>query len=123
MMAGSYTGGGVNFAAMSAKFEAPGELVSATVVADNAMMALFFFVLMAIPAISFFRSKFKTPHMEEVEAGVSGDEDETQAASFWKRKEISLKDIATSVATAFILVAVSFHLADFLQELSRVVRM
>src|SRR5699024_4761186 len=38
MMAGSYTGGSVNLAAMASKFEAPGELVSALVVADNAMM-------------------------------------------------------------------------------------
>lgn len=113
MMAGSYTGGGVNFAAMAAKFETPGELVSATVVADNAIMALFFFVLMAIPAISFFRKRYKTPHMEEVEADTSSDEDKTQAASFWQRSEISLKDIATSVATAFVLVAVSFNVADF----------
>ncbi|SIS98295.1 Uncharacterized membrane protein [Salimicrobium salexigens] len=112
MMAGSYTGGGVNFAAMSAKFEAPGDLVSATVVADNAMMALFFFVLMGIPAVNFFRKNYKTPHMEEVEKNATGD-DETQAASFWKRKEISLKDIASSIATAFVLVAVSFQLADF----------
>ncbi|WP_170848179.1 DUF819 domain-containing protein [Lentibacillus halodurans] len=112
MMAGSYTGGSVNFAAMASKFEAPGELVSATVVADNAMMALFFFVLMAIPAISLFRNNYQTPHMEEVEAKTSEDEGKTQAASFWQRKEISLKDIATSIATAFVLVAVSFQLAD-----------
>ena len=45
MMTGSYIGGGVNFAALSTKFEAPGELVSATVVADNLMMAIYFFVL------------------------------------------------------------------------------
>ncbi|WP_026699575.1 DUF819 family protein [Salibacterium aidingense] len=116
MMTGSYTGGGVNFAAMSAKFEAPEDLVSATVVADNAMMALFFFVLMGIPAVSLFRRKFKTPHMEEVESNTSSDEDKTLAASFWKGKEISLKDIASSVATAFFLVAVSFQLADFFAE-------
>lgn len=40
MMAGSYTGGSVNFAAMASKFEAPGELVSALVVADNAIMKI-----------------------------------------------------------------------------------
>ncbi|SFD68370.1 Uncharacterized membrane protein [Lentibacillus persicus] len=113
MMAGSYTGGSVNLAAMASKFEAPGELVSALVVADNAMMALFFFVLMAIPAIGFFRKQFKTPHVEEVEAKTAGNEGETQAATFWQRKEISLKDIAASVASAFVLVAVSFNLADF----------
>ncbi|ALX49642.1 DUF819 domain-containing protein [Lentibacillus amyloliquefaciens] len=113
MMAGSYTGGSVNLAAMASKFEAPGELVSALVVADNAMMALFFFVLMAIPAIGFFRRRYQTPHVEEVEAKTADNEGETQAASFWQRKEMSLKDIAASVATAFVLVAVSFHLADF----------
>ncbi|WP_174614451.1 DUF819 domain-containing protein [Virgibacillus ihumii] len=113
MMSASYTGGGVNFAAMAAKFKTPGELVSATVVADNMMMATFFFVLMAIPTFSFFRSKFRTPHIDEVESGASDDEDETQAASFWKRNEISLKDIALSVASAFALVTISFHLADF----------
>lgn len=113
MMAGSYTGGSVNLAAMASKFEAPGELVSALVVADNAMMALFFFVLMAIPAVAFFRKRYQTPHVEEVEAKTADDESETQAASFWQRKEISLKDIATSVATAFVLVSISFHLADF----------
>ncbi|MUV36820.1 Ferric-chelate reductase (NADH) [Lentibacillus sp. JNUCC-1] len=112
MMAGSYTGGGVNFAAMSAKFETPEDLISATVVADNAMMAIFFFVLMAIPAVNFIRARYHTPHMDEVEAS-EGDGDQTQAASFWKRKEISLKDIAKSIATAVVLVAISFNLADF----------
>ncbi|MGO0943808.1 DUF819 family protein, partial [Clostridioides difficile] len=43
-------GGNVNFAAMSGAFDAPGELVSATVVADNLLMALYFFVLIAIPS-------------------------------------------------------------------------
>lgn len=42
MITASYIGGGVNFAAMAAKFETPGEYVSATVVADNFMMALLF---------------------------------------------------------------------------------
>src|SRR5699024_9403986 len=79
MMAGSYTGGSVNLAAMASKFEAPGELVSALVVADNAMMALFFFVLMAIPAVAFFRKRYQTPHVEEVEAKTADDESETQA--------------------------------------------
>lgn len=52
MMTGSYIGGGVNFAAMSAKFETPGEIVSATVVADNMLMALYFLVLILIPKLS-----------------------------------------------------------------------
>ena len=42
MMAGTYTGGGVNFVAMSEAFKASGELVSTATVADNLLMALFF---------------------------------------------------------------------------------
>ncbi|MDN5611359.1 MAG: DUF819 family protein, partial [Staphylococcus equorum] len=42
MMTGSYIGGGVNFAALSSKFQTPGDMVSSTVVADNSVMALYF---------------------------------------------------------------------------------
>lgn len=115
MMTGSYTGGGVNFAAMSAKFETPGEMVSATTVADNLMMAMFFLVLFAVPSIDFIRKKFSTPYIDEIESNiVIDDEAKTQAASFWERNEMSLKDIALSVASAFVLVTVSFKLADFI---------
>lgn len=115
MMTGSYTGGGVNFAAMASKFETPGEMVSATTVADNLMMAMFFLVLFAIPSIEFIRKRFSTPYIDEVEAGVeTGDDSKTEAASFWERNEMSLKDIAMSVASAFVLVTVSFKLADLI---------
>src|SRR5660398_125325 len=62
MMAGSYTGGSVNFAAMAETFQAPGELASAAVVSDNLLMALYFFVLIAIPTSNFFLSKFGHPY-------------------------------------------------------------
>ncbi|CAM3399553.1 DUF819 family protein [Cytobacillus oceanisediminis] len=114
MLSASYIGGGVNFAAMAAKFETPGEMVSSAVVADNLMMAIYFVVLMMIPAMSFFRSRFKAPHVEKVERGSVGEEGKTLAESFWKRKDISLMDMAMSVGTAFLLVIVSFKIAEFL---------
>lgn len=118
MMSASYVGGGVNFAAMAAKFEAPGEMVSATVVADNLMMALYFVILMLIPSLTFFRKRFTHPHVLEVEQqNTNGEGNSTLAESFWKRNEISLKDIALSVGTAFLLVIVSFKIAGFLGEL------
>ncbi|MBT2690160.1 DUF819 domain-containing protein [Bacillus sp. ISL-47] len=117
MLSASYIGGGVNFAAMAAKFETPGEMVSSAVVADNLMMAIYFVVLMMIPAMSFFRSRFKAPHVEKVESGSIGEEGKTLAESFWKRKDISLKDMALSVGTAFLLVIVSFKIAEFLDGL------
>ncbi|TYS89952.1 DUF819 domain-containing protein [Rossellomorea aquimaris] len=114
MLSASYVGGGVNFAAMAAKFEAPGEMVSSAVVADNLMMAIYFIVLMMIPAMSFFRKRFNAPHVEKVESGSMREEGKTLAESFWERKDISLKDIALSVGTAFLLVMVSFKIAEFL---------
>ncbi|MDT9025661.1 DUF819 family protein [Rossellomorea yichunensis] len=114
MLSASYVGGGVNFAAMAAKFEAPGEMVSSAVVADNLMMAIYFIVLMMIPAMSFFRRCFNAPHVEKVESGRMKEEGKTLAESFWERKDISLKDIALSVGTTFLLVMVSFKIAEFL---------
>lgn len=117
MISASYIGGGVNFAAMAGKFEAPGDLVSATVVADNLMMAVYFVILMLIPTIGFFRKRYATPHIDQVENGVSQEQGKTLAESFWKRKDISLKDIAMAIGTAFLLVIVSFKLADFIGSL------
>ncbi|SHG18814.1 DUF819 family protein [Ornithinibacillus halophilus] len=116
MMTGSYIGGSVNLAALSARFETPSEMISSAVVADNLMMALYFLVLMVIPTLTFFRRKFKTPHVEEVEKN-NNDGNENLAASYWKGKEISLQDIGLAVGTAFALVAVSFTLAEFFANL------
>lgn len=85
MMVGSYTGGSVNMVAMSDAFGASGDMVSSSVVADNLLMALYFFVLIAIPTIKFFLKKFKHPYIDEVEARKASGESENQAASYWKQ--------------------------------------
>ncbi|MFD1609257.1 DUF819 domain-containing protein [Oceanobacillus luteolus] len=115
MMTGSYIGGGVNFAAMAAKFEVPGETVSSTVVADNLLMAIYFLVLILIPTLNFFRRKFRTPYIDELESNTN--KDENLASSYWGRKEISLKDIGLAVGSAFAIVAISFTLAEFFDGL------
>lgn len=112
VMTGSYIGGSVNLVALSAKFDVSEGMLSSTIVADNLMMALYFFVLIAIPAVSFFRRNFRTPHIDRVEQSADG-ESGTPAASYWQRKEISLKDIALSAGSAFVIVAVSFNIAEF----------
>lgn len=117
MMSASYIGGGVNFAAMAAKFEAPGEWVSATIVADNLMMAIYFVILMVLPAIPFFKKHYNTPHVLEVERGIGIEDGKTLSKIFWKRKDISLKDIALSVGTSFLLVIISFEIAQFFDNI------
>ncbi len=116
MFSASYIGGGVNFAAMSAKFETPGELVSSAVVADNLNMALLFVILMVIPTMQFFRKKYKTPHIDELESQSNKDQ-VNQSKAYWKAKEISLKDIALSVGTAFALVILAKKVSTWFDTL------
>ena len=107
MMTGSYIGGGVNFAAMASQYNTDGTLVSAATVADNLLMALYFFALIAFAGMRFFRKHFTHPHIDEVANSASLDSAKTQAASFWGPKEISLRDIAMDLAYAIAVVWVS----------------
>lgn len=107
MMTGSYIGGGVNFAAMASQYAAGDDLTAAATVADNLLMAAYFFVLIACAGSKFFRKHFSHHHIAEVEAGASKEVSQTQAAAFWSRKDISLKDIAYNFAYAIVVVWVS----------------
>ncbi|WP_246119240.1 DUF819 family protein [Anaerosalibacter massiliensis] len=117
MMTGSYIGGGVNFVAMADNFVVSKELISALVVADNLNMALYFFILIAIPSISFFKKNYNHPLINELEQVGENGESKTRAAAYWNKKEISLKDIAFTVSIAFIIVAISDALANFLASI------
>lgn len=112
-MTGTYIGGGVNFAALSNAFDVPAEMIAAATVADNCMMAIYFFVLIAIPSIGFFRKHYKHPHLDEVESVGVSEEAKTRAAAFWERKEISLRDIAIDVAISAIIVWISNIISQF----------
>lgn len=101
IMTGSYSGGGVNFAAMASQYAAGEDLTAALTVADNLMMGIYFFVLIAFAGMRIFRNHYPHPSIDAVEAGaVDREAGETIAAAFWGRKEISLKDIAVNVAYA-----------------------
>ncbi len=118
MMTGSYIGGGVNFVAMTAAFNTSENIVNATIVADNFVMALYFFILIAIPGIGFIRKRFNTPYEDLVdrhEAAGNSDEMKTKAAMYWGKKEISLQDIALAMGSAVVIVAVSVKLAAFFE--------
>lgn len=108
MMTGSYIGGGVNFAAMASQYAAGQDLTAAATVADNLLMAAYFFVLIAFAGMKFFRRHYRHPLIDEVESGTANrDAAQTQAAAFWSRKDISLKDIAFNIAYCVIIVWLS----------------
>ena len=112
MMTGSYIGGGINFAAMSAAFKTSGKVVSAAVVADNLNMAIYFFILLAIPNMVFFKKNYKHPYEDKVKAEKS--EGKTNAASYWSSKEMSLQDIALALGCAVTIAAVSTKIAAWI---------
>ncbi|MDO4281618.1 MAG: DUF819 family protein [Peptococcaceae bacterium] len=113
MMTGTYIGGGVNFAALSDSFDVPGEMVAATTVSDNCIMALYFLVLIAIPSIKFFSKNYKHPYVDEVERIGVNEEAKTRAAAFWGRKPISLRDIAVDMAISAVIVWGSKIISEF----------
>ncbi|HMM20299.1 MAG TPA: DUF819 family protein [Selenomonadales bacterium] len=113
MMTASYIGGGVNFVAMTAVFKPSENLINSTIVADNLVMAAFFFIYMAIPATKYFRKKYKLSYPDAPAAEGISQEAENQAAAYWERKEVSLKDIALSMAIAIAVAAVSKKVGTF----------
>ena len=102
IMTGSYIGGGVNFAALATEFNV-GEIKAAATVADNLLMALYFFALIFIAGMKFFQKHYTHPHIDAVKVSDLKDA-QTQAAAYWNRKEISLKDIAMNVAYCVVVV-------------------
>lgn len=115
MATGGYIGGGVNLFAISSSLNPSKTIMSAYVVSDNFMMAVAFLVLLWIPSSLFFKARFRHPFQAQLEEkGTSGDA-KTMSAAFWGKKEISLLDIAMTVATAFVIVTVATKLAGWLK--------
>ena len=117
MMTGSYIGGSVNFSAMALQHGLRGtRTAAAATVADNLLMALYFFVLIACSGLRFFRSRYRHPHIDAAERGER--KGRTQAAAFWSRKDISLLDIALDLAYAAAVVWCSNLLAGIFSPLA-----
>ena len=117
IMTGSYIGGGVNFTALADAFKVSGTLVSSTIVADNLNMALYFLILLGIAGNSFFRRFYPHPLINEVEQSGVSEEGKTLAASYWGRKDVSLRDIAMCVTYAVVVVTISKFLGATLSTL------
>ena len=118
MFVGTYTGGSVNFIAMSEQYTVPAKTVSAALVADNLLMVVYVFVLISLPAMAIIKKLYRQPYEEALKAQTEADKDKnkTMAAKYWGAKEISLKDIAFAIAIAFIVVTVSTKLAGKISE-------
>ena len=111
IMAGSYSGGGLNFLAVSRSFDANETMASALIVSDNVIMAGMFLVLLVMAGSKWMLRRFPHPHTER-EVGV--DSGTTRAAEHWKPKELGLLDIAKSLAIAWCITAAAMHAGPWL---------
>ncbi|WP_047684467.1 MULTISPECIES: DUF819 domain-containing protein [Xenorhabdus] len=117
MISASYTGGGVNFAAMAAKLEPSQSMVASTIVADHVMMAGYFIILIVISGWTVARRFWGSPYSDAIDNDPNLDNAQTFAAAYWKPKNIALKDIALSLAWSIFIVALSFRLSSWLKAL------
>ncbi len=113
MITGSYIGGGVNFVALADNYGASGTTVSTANVADALTMMFFFFALMVIPSMNFFRKHWLHPIEDQNEKAGNTTKAATNAAAYWGKKEISLYDIAFEIALSAVIVAIATPLANW----------
>lgn len=115
MISASYSGGGVNYAAMSAKLEPSESINAATIVADNMMMAFYFLILIGLAGTPIIRRIWGSPHTDEIEKDPEMQNSRTLSEAYWKPNLISLKDIAICLASSLLIVLISFKLSALLK--------
>lgn len=117
MITGTYIGGTVNLMALADTFNVSEKTISAVTVADNFLMALYFFVLISISSIKIFRIIYKHPYIDKIE-----ENNKTNKINLeYKAKEILeknykkyflIRDIIINIAVSFIIVLISKHIAN-----------
>ena len=115
MFTGTYVGGSVNLVAMSDATGAQADLVSASIVADNLLMVLYFFLLVAMPTLRLVKRVYRHPIIDALDAEEAMSHGNA-AAEHWKAQPVSLLDVSRGFAAAITIVAVSKMLATFFSE-------
>ena len=105
MVTGAYTGGTVNLVAMGETFHADAAYVNACAVGANVLLGFCMLLLSVGASTGFVRKNFSHPYIDAFEAGT--DNTKSQAAQYWKPKNISLLSIGMCLATTFVITGVS----------------
>ena len=121
MLCATYIGGSINLVAMKDAFNVSTDMTSAVIVADNFLMALYFFVLMTVPKIPLFLKHFNAPHEMKVRArqaevlrvGGADESDEKQAAD---SASVPMHDIVLSLAISLFIVMLATKLSAFINS-------
>lgn len=108
IMTGSYIGGAINFYAVASSYEhvVSKEDLGSLLVADNFIMAAMFMALLLICRSKWVRKHYPHPHSADAV------DSRQLAAEHWRRKEISLFDIAAALSVAVAVVALARFTAE-----------
>ena len=110
MYSAAAVGGTVNAVAVTKIFDVPTDMLNGLGLVGNFTVAMIVFFFGQFCRMKFFRNSFQHPHIDEHEHEIAQGGNaagQTEAALFWKGKEISLKDLAQAMAFTFIIVSVS----------------
>jgi uncharacterized membrane protein len=105
----TYIGGSINFVATAEAVDMKsGDVLTASMAADNLMMTVYFIILFALPAMKWLL-KFLPIHDKEGTASPAINRTEVQPAN-----NIDLLNIATALALSFMICAIGFGLANLI---------
>jgi uncharacterized membrane protein len=107
MMTASYIGGMVNMLAVARSYDVSGEVLNPLIVADNFIMAAVIMWLLLTCGSKWAKRWYPHPHTKDAV------DSRQLAAEHWRRKEISLFDIAASLALAVTIVMLGLWSAAF----------
>lgn len=109
-MTASYIGGSVNFVSVVAMFNPPKDLMNATLVADAAVMIIYFLFLITMPGMFLVRRFFP---ISKKSIEITGTNNTDAEGDYWKPKPIGLIDIGKSLALAFAIAMISVKISKF----------
>lgn len=120
IMTGSYVGGSVNFSGLSQLYadRMDRSILGPLVVADNLVMAAVFFLCFALPSSRWVQRFYGVPRIDPSPSDPRPEMDAehatnaTEAAKYWRARPISLLHIATAMALAVGIAAISQSLAN-----------
>jgi len=115
-------GGTVNAIAMGNVFQHPEGLLEAYLVVGNLTCGFMILLFKILHNSSFIKKFLPRPHTDAYENSGNAEElaaqNKTAAAAFWGGKEVGLKDIATALAAAFLIVGISNIIANWVVSLN-----
>lgn len=115
MFTATYIGGSINFIAMADYYKVGKDILGAGFVADNLLMALYFFVLMAAISSKFLLRIYRHPYIKNADKNCVQKKSVNKKKKFMKN--IDLKDVLTVIFISSFLVILSIKISEYFSNI------